>query len=83
MPMMKFFLQKSISFNHLLFFQKSSTIAVRHNSKYASDIFLTIFNAIVLDCLKQTYQIFRTAIFQDVSEDLIFSYDLISLFPSI
>ena len=42
-----------------------------------------IFTTVLLDCLKQTYQIFITAIFQDVSEDLIFFYDLISLFPSI
>ena len=69
-------------FNRLLFSQKSSAIAVRHNPKYASDIFLTIFTA-VLDYLKQTYQILRTAIFPDVSEDLILSYDLMSLFPSI
>ena len=46
-------------------------------------MFFTIFTEAVLDCLKQSYQIFGTAIFQDVSEDLIFSYDLISLFPSI
>ena len=82
--MMKFFLQKQLmSFNRLLFSRKSSAIAVRHKPKYVSDIFLTIFTAVRLDCLKQTYQIFRTAIFQDVSEDLILSYDLISLFPSI
>ena len=60
-----------MSFNSLLFSQKSSAIAVRLNPKYVSDIFLTIFTAILLDCLKQTYQIFRAAIFQDVSEDLI------------
>ena len=72
-----------MSFNGLLFSQKSSTIPVQHNPNYASEIFLTTFTAALLDCLKQTYQIFRTAIFQDVSEDLIFSYDLISLFPSI
>ena len=46
-------------------------------------MFFTIFTEAVLDCLKQTYQIFGTAIFQDVSEDLIFSYDPISVFPSI
>ena len=60
-----------MSFNSLLFSQKSSATAVRLNPKYVSDIFLTIFTAILLDCLKQTYQIFRAAIFQDVSEDLI------------
>ena len=69
-------------FNSLPFSQKSSAIAVRLNPKYASDVFLTIFTAVLLDCLKQTCQIFRTAIFQDVFEDLILSYDLISLFPS-
>ena len=72
-----------MSFNRLLFLQKSSAIAVRHNPKYASDIFVTIFTAVLLDCLKQTYQIFRTAISQDVSEDLILSFDLIFLFRSI
>ena len=72
-----------MSLNRLLFSQKSSATAVRHNPKYASDIFLTIFIAVLLDCLKQTYQIFRTAIFQDVFEDLILSYDLILLFTSI
>ena len=61
-----------------LFPQKSSTIAVRHNPKYVSHIFPTIFTAVLLVCLKQTCQVFRTAIFQDVSEDLILSYDLIS-----
>ena len=70
-------------FNGLLFSQKSSAIAVRHNPKYASDIFLTMFTAVLLDCLKKTYQIFRTAIFKDVSGDQIPYYDLISLFPSI
>ena len=70
-------------FNGLLFSQKNSAIAVRHNPKYASDIFLTMFTAVLLDCLKKTYQIFRTAIFKDVSEDQIPYYDLISLFPSI
>ena len=72
-----------MSFNGLLFSQKSSAIAVRHNPKYASDIFLTIFTVVLLDCLKQTCQIFRTAIFQDDFEDLILFYDLISLFLSI
>ena len=53
-----------MSFNRLLFSQKSSVMAVvRHNPKYVSDIFLAIFTAVLLDCLKQTYQIFRTAIF--------------------
>ena len=33
------------------------------------DIFPTIFTAALLDCLKQTYQIFRADTFQDVSED--------------
>ena len=70
-----------MSFNRLLFSQKRSAIVVRH-PKYAADIFLTIFTAALLDCLKQTYQIFETAIFQDVSKDLILSYDLISVFPS-
>ena len=77
----EFFFQKQLmSFNVLLFSQKSSAKVVRHNPTYASDIFLTIFTAVLLDCLEQT---FRTAIFQDVSEDLILSYNLISLFPSI
>ena len=67
--MMKFFLQKQLmSLNHLLFSQKSSAIAVLHNPKYASDIFLKIFTAVLLDCLKKTYQIFRAAVFQDVFE---------------
>ena len=79
--MMKFFLQKYLmSFNRYYFRKNSSAIAVRHNPKYDSDTFLTISTGVILDCLKQT---FRTAIFQDVSEDLIHSYDLISLFPSI
>ena len=64
-----------MSFNYLLFSQKSSAMAFRHNPRYASDIFLAIFTALILDCLKQAYQIFRTAIFQDVSEDLILSFD--------
>ena len=72
-----------MSFNRLPFSQKSSVIAVRHDPKYSSDIFLTIFIVVLLDCLKQTYQIFKTAIFQDVSVDLILSYDLISLFPTV
>ena len=67
----------------LLFSQKRSTIDVRHNPKYVSNIFLMIFTAVLLECFKQTNQIFRTAIFQDVFDDLILSYDLISLFPSI
>ena len=71
-----------MSSNVLLFSQKSLAIAFWHNPKYASDIFLTIFTTLLLDCLKQTYQIFRTAIFQDFSEDLIPSYDL-TLFSSI
>ena len=44
---------------------------------------LLIKKGVLLDCLMQTYQIFRTAIFQEVSEDLTLSYDLISLFPLI
>ena len=40
------------------------------------DKFLRLFIAVLLDCLKQAYQIFRAAIFNDVSEDLIFSFDL-------
>ena len=48
-----------------------------------SDIFLTIFTGALLDCLNKNYEIFRAAIFQDVSDYLILSYDLISLFPSI
>ena len=72
-----------MSFSGLPFLQKSSTLALRHNSKYGSDILLTICTAALLDCLRQTYQIFTTAIFQGVFEDLIVSYDLISLFPSI
>ena len=69
-----------MSFNRLLFLQKKLCYSCRHNPKYASDNFPTIFTAVLLDCLKQTYQIFKTAIFQDVSEDLILSYDLISYF---
>ena len=38
-----------------------------------------IFAAVLPNCLKQT-KIFGTDIFQDVSEDLNLSYDLISLF---
>lgn len=72
-----------MSFSGLPFSQKSSTLALRHNSKYGSDILLTICTAALLDCLRQTYQIFRGAIFQDVSENLIISYDLISLFALI
>ena len=72
-----------MSFGGLLFLQKSSTLAARHNTKYASDPVLTIFTAVFLDCLKQTYQIFRRPIFQDVSEDLLLSYNLVSLLPSI
>ena len=56
-----------------IFVKKTSTLAVRHNPKYATAIFLTIFTAVLLDCLKYTYQVFRTTIFQDVSEDLILS----------
>ena len=83
-PVMKFSLQNQLmSFNRLLFSQKTSAIAVQHNPKHASDIFLMIFTAVLLHCLKQTYQIFITAIFQDVSENPILSYDLIALFPSI
>ena len=67
-------------FNRLLFSQKSSAIAV---PKYASNIFLTILTEVHLDCLKLTYQVFRTAIFQDAPGGLILSYDLISLLPSI
>ena len=66
-----------MSFNRLLYAWKSSAIADWHNPKYASDIFLTIFTAVLFDYLKQTYQNFGTAIFQDISEDLILSYDLI------
>ena len=72
-----------MSFNGLLFSQKSSAIAVLHNPKNASDNFLTIFTVVFLDYLKQLCRILRTAIFQDVFEDLILFYDLISLFPSI
>ena len=68
-----------MSFNWLLFLEKSSAMVVWHNPKYASDIPLNT----PLDCLELTYQIFRTPIFQDASKDLILSYDLISLFPSI
>ena len=32
--------------------KKCSAIAVRHNPRYDSDIFLTIFTAVLLDCLK-------------------------------
>ena len=73
-----------MSFNNKLSSRKSSAIAVRHNTKYASDIFFTIFTAALLDCLKQTHQMFRTAIFQYVSDDgLILSCYLFFLFPSI
>ena len=51
--MMKLLFQKQLmSFNRLLFLQKSSAIADRHNPKYASAIFLTIFTAVLLACLK-------------------------------
>ena len=33
-----------------IFLKRNSTIAVRHNPKYVSDIFFTIFNAVLLDC---------------------------------
>ena len=72
-----------MSLKHLLFSQKSSAIAVLHNPKYASDIFLMSFTAVLLDCLKQTYQIFRAAVFSRCLWSLILPYDLISLFPSI
>ena len=42
-----------MSFSDLLFSEKSSTLAVRHNTKYASDIFLAIFTAVLFDYLKQ------------------------------
>ena len=65
MSMMKFFLKKElVSFNRLLFFAKKI-------------IFFTIFTAVILNYLKQTDQIFKTAILLNVSEDLILSYDLI------
>ena len=65
MSMMKFFLKKElVSFNRLLFFAKKN-------------IFFTIFTAVILNYLKQTDQIFKTAILLNVSEDLILSYDLI------
>ena len=83
MPMMKFFSEAVNVFQWFTTFAKNSAIDVWHNPKYASDIFLTIFTTVLLDCLKQSYQIFGKAIFQDVSEDLILSYNLISLFPSI
>ena len=35
-----------------IFVKKSSAAAVRHNPKYTSHIFLTIFTAVLLDCLK-------------------------------
>ena len=41
-----------MSFNGLLFSQKSSAIAVRHDPKYAFDIFLTVVTAVLLDYLK-------------------------------
>ena len=75
--------KRAITASLLLFLKKSSATVVRHNPQHASYIFHTIFTAVLLDCLKQTYQIFKTAIFQDVSEDLIRSYDLFFLFPSI
>ena len=65
-----------MSFNGFLFSQKSSAIAVRHNPTYVSDIFLRSFAATLIDCLKETYQIFRTAIFQDASEDFFISNNL-------
>ena len=68
----------------LLFSQKSSAVAVRHNPKYASVIFfLRFLLQYFLIVWKQTYQIFGKAIFQDVSEDVTLPYDLISLFTSI
>ena len=70
-------------FQRFTMFAKKLRYSCSTNPRYASDIFLTIFIVIILDCLKQTYQIFRTAICQDVSEDLILSYDFISLFPLI
>ena len=80
------FLAKVVNVSSLsLFLQKSSVIAVWHNPIYASDsyIFFTIFTAIPHDCVKQTYQIFRTANFQDVSEGAILSNDVTFLFSLI
>ena len=79
--MMKFFAEVVNVF--LLFPQRSSAIAVRHNPKICLFYFPYNFYCSTLHCLKQTCQIFKTVIFQDVSEDLMLSYDLISLFPSI
>ena len=53
-----------MSFNSLLFSQKKLRYCY-----WTFDIFSTIFTAALLDCLKQTYQIFRADTFQDVSED--------------
>ena len=41
-------------FQLLIFSQESIVIAVRHNPKFASGIFVTILTAVLLDCLKQT-----------------------------
>ena len=68
------FLSKVVNvFQRFTIFAKSSTLVVRHNPKHVSDIFLR-------PALLDFWRPFQT--FQDVSEDLILSYDLISLFPS-
>ena len=45
-------MKEFMSFKRLLFSQESSAIAVRHNPKYASAIFFTIFTAVHFDCLR-------------------------------
>ena len=65
MPVMRLFLQKQfMSFNRLLFSQKSFTLAARHNPKCASDIFLTIFTAELPDGLKQTFKFLEQLFFK-------------------
>ena len=64
----------------------SRTPFLRNTSRWLlldSDIFLTILLQCSHDCLKQTDQIFKTDLFQDVSKGLIVSDDLVSLFSSI
>ena len=62
-------------FRHQLFSQKSSVIAVIYNPKYASDIFYGFY------C--NTAILFTAAVFKDVSEDLILSYDLNIFFTTL
>lgn len=73
---MKLFLQKWVmSFSH--HFNKLNIILNMPLISFTVDA--TIFH----NCLKKTCQIFRIAIFKDVSESLIFSYYRFSLFTSI